>query len=47
MNSRVKTKLGAGGRVVIPAEFRHALGLKEGDSVVISCEDARIRPESR
>jgi AbrB family transcriptional regulator, stage V sporulation protein T len=43
MESSVKTRIGAGGRVVIPAEFRHALGLKEGDSIVISCEDGEIR----
>ncbi len=43
MSTTVKTKIGAGGRVVIPAAFRDELGLKEGDQVVISCEDGEIR----
>ncbi|MFN0145676.1 MAG: AbrB/MazE/SpoVT family DNA-binding domain-containing protein [Dehalococcoidia bacterium] len=43
MGSSVRTKIGAGGRVVIPAEFRAKLGLHEGDQVIISCDDGEIR----
>jgi AbrB family looped-hinge helix DNA binding protein len=43
MSTVVKTKIGVGGRVVIPAEFRKALQLKEGDSVLISVEDGELR----
>ena len=46
MSISVKIRIGAGGRVVIPAAFRNALGLKEGDQVVISCEDGELRLSS-
>ena len=36
-------KLEANGRVVLPAEYRRALGLKPGDPVVISLEGDAIR----
>lgn len=36
-------KLGANGRLMLPAEHRRALGLKAGDSVVITLEDGAIR----
>lgn len=39
----VRTKIGAGGRLVIPAEFREKLGLSVGDTVVVSCEDGEVR----
>lgn len=37
------TRLGPGGRVVIPVAYRHALGLREGDYVQVRCEDEGIR----
>ena len=40
---QVVTKLSQGGRVVIPAEYRKALGLKPGDHVVLSLEDGEVR----
>lgn len=38
----VNRKIDILGRVVIPAEFRSALGLGEGDSVNITCENGVI-----
>jgi AbrB family looped-hinge helix DNA binding protein len=39
----MKTKIREGGRLVIPAEYRRALGLKPGDEVLLSLEDGEIR----
>jgi len=39
----MKTKLGEGGRVVIPAAYRKALGLKPGDEVLMKLENGEIR----
>ena len=39
----VKTRLGKNGRVVIPAHFRKALGVHEGDELMISLRDGEIR----
>jgi antitoxin PrlF len=41
--SEVKTKIGDGGRLVIPAKYRKALGLKSGDEVVLLLEEREIR----
>lgn len=38
----VNRKIDILGRVVIPAEFRNALGLHDGDTVNISCKDGAI-----
>jgi AbrB family looped-hinge helix DNA binding protein len=35
--------MGDGGRVVIPAEVRQALGLKSGSQVLLSVEDGELR----
>ena len=43
MATVVKTKIGAGGRLGIPAAFRNELGLRVGDDVIISCTDGEIR----
>jgi AbrB family looped-hinge helix DNA binding protein len=37
------SKLEANGRVVLPAEYRRALGLKPGDPIVVSLEGDAIR----
>ncbi len=37
------TKVSAGGRVVIPVEFRKALGIKPGDEVLVHMEDGSLR----
>ncbi|HEU5317895.1 MAG TPA: AbrB/MazE/SpoVT family DNA-binding domain-containing protein [Chloroflexota bacterium] len=45
----VRTRLAEGGRVVIPAEFRRAIGLEVGDEVIVRLEDGEVRiltPES-
>ncbi len=39
--------IGPGGRIVIPAAYREAMGLKEGDRIVLSFEDRELRIMSR
>jgi AbrB family looped-hinge helix DNA binding protein len=39
----VSTKIADGGRVVIPAEHRRALGLEVGDEVIIRLVDGELR----
>lgn len=39
----LRTTLDAGGRVVIPAEFRKALGVAPGDRVLIRYLDGEVR----
>ncbi len=41
------TKVQDGGRIVIPAEYRRALGLNVGDDVILSLEAEEIRILSR
>jgi AbrB family looped-hinge helix DNA binding protein len=38
----VSVKLGEGGRVVIPAEFRKALGIDVGDELILHMENGTI-----
>jgi AbrB family looped-hinge helix DNA binding protein len=38
-----KTRIGEGGRVVIPAEYRRTLGLKPGDEVLLLLEEGEVR----
>ena len=38
-----KTRMSEGGRLVIPVEFRKALGLKQGDEVVLALDDDGLR----
>jgi AbrB family looped-hinge helix DNA binding protein len=37
------TRINANGRVVIPAEFRRALGVKSGDMLVLRLENNELR----
>jgi AbrB family looped-hinge helix DNA binding protein len=39
----VRTKVDEGGRIVIPAEFRRALGWQPGEVVVLSLEEGEVR----
>ena len=39
----MKTTIREGGRLVIPAAYRKALGLKPGDEVLMVLEDGEIR----
>ncbi len=39
----IKTKIGEGGRVVVPAPYRKELGLKPGDDVILVLEDGEVR----
>lgn len=38
-----KVKVGPAGRIVIPAAFREALGIGEGDTVILSLEEGEVR----
>lgn len=40
-------RIAPGGRIVIPAEFRKALGVRVGDHVVIDLKDNELRLRSR
>ncbi len=39
----VRTRVAPGGRVVIPAAFRAALGLKDGDEVRLELAEGEVR----
>lgn len=41
--STIRTRVGKGGRVVIPAEYRKSLGLKPGDEVLLVLEKDEVR----
>jgi AbrB family looped-hinge helix DNA binding protein len=42
VTARVWTKVGEGGRVVIPAEIRRLIGVKEGDRILLLVEDGEL-----
>ncbi|HEV2487424.1 MAG TPA: AbrB/MazE/SpoVT family DNA-binding domain-containing protein [Terracidiphilus sp.] len=42
----VKVRLNNNGRIVIPAEIRHQLGLEPGDTVLLSVEGDMLKLES-
>jgi AbrB family looped-hinge helix DNA binding protein len=39
----IRTKLAEGGRIVIPVEYRQALGIHVGDEVILRLEDGEVR----
>lgn len=41
--TEVRLKVNENGRVVIPLEFRRALGIEAGDEVILSWKDDEIR----
>ena len=40
---QIVTRLDGRARLVVPVEFRRALGLKEGDAIVVRCEGDELR----
>jgi AbrB family looped-hinge helix DNA binding protein len=40
---KARTRVGAGGRIVIPAKIRRELGMEEGEPVVMHVEDGEFR----
>jgi AbrB family looped-hinge helix DNA binding protein len=43
MGLQTRTLVGAKGRIVIPVEMREALGIDEGDKVILQVEDHELR----
>lgn len=41
--AKILTKLGEGGRLVIPAEYRKVLGVDTGDELVLVLEERTMR----
>ena len=39
----MRAKVADGGRIVIPASFRHALGIGVGDEVILELQDGELR----
>lgn len=45
--NEIKTTIGRGGRLNIPSEHRKAMGLSEGDEVLVGIEGKSIRIQTR
>lgn len=43
MDSETRLRVNQNGRVVIPASFRRALGIRAGDELVLRIEDDELR----
>ena len=43
LKQEIRTRVNENGRVVIPAMFRKAMGIKVGDEVVLRMEDNELR----
>ena len=43
MDVETRTRVNQNGRVVIPASYRKALGIKAGDEVILRMEDDELR----
>ena len=40
---QTRAKVDRGGRIVIPAEFRRAIGVREGEDLIVRLENGEIR----
>jgi AbrB family looped-hinge helix DNA binding protein len=47
MDAETRMRVNANGRVVIPASYRKALGIKAGDEVILRMEDDELRITTR
>ncbi len=45
--STTVVKMGQGGRIVLPAQIRKALGVKTGDDLILSLTDGEVRVFTR
>ncbi len=45
--AEVRTRIGQGGRIVIPAQYRRAMGVAPGDEVVLALEADGVRIATR
>ena len=43
MATETRTRVNQNGRIVIPASYREALGIKAGDEVILRMEDDELR----
>jgi len=43
MNAEIRMRVNENGRVVIPASYRKALGIKAGDQVILAMDDGELR----
>jgi len=43
MDAETRTRVNENGRLVIPASYRKALGIKAGDEVILRMEDDELR----
>jgi bifunctional DNA-binding transcriptional regulator/antitoxin component of YhaV-PrlF toxin-antitoxin module len=41
--NQIKTKLGEGGRIVIPPEYLQVLAMEVGDTVILRLENGEVR----
>lgn len=41
--AKIVARLGESGRIVIPAEYRKALGVRAGDELILSLEEGAVR----
>ncbi|MDR3724440.1 MAG: AbrB/MazE/SpoVT family DNA-binding domain-containing protein [Terracidiphilus sp.] len=46
MGLQARVQIGEKGRLVIPADFRNALGIQSGDTVILSYQDNQLRVET-
>lgn len=45
--SKTTVRIGSHGRLVIPVEYRRALGVDEGDELIVRLEDGELRLTTR